>query len=211
MTKNHTTQREVKQDTHPTFEDVSEALSVIRQSDDGNRWSAGDLAAAWLAQIAEGEKVAELGRLANASGYAYGGLRERVDCSTFWPIRKRHRFKDFAWSYFNRARRGADLPRAIERMQHLKNEPMDIDKFGKWCRGQNGVGTSNTDDPQPPAPAVARPLAGLAGVPLDTELAAIHARLTAIIEDEATPLEKLEYITKADRFLLFALGEAVTA
>ena len=86
---------EQTQDLRPTFEEVTEALAVVRGADDGNRWRSGDLAAAWLAQVVDGQKNIELGRLANASGYSYHSLRERHDCSVFWP--KRNRRWKCAW------------------------------------------------------------------------------------------------------------------
>ena len=134
---------EQTQDLRPTFEEVTEALAVVRGADDGNRWRSGDLAAAWLAQVVDGQKNIELGRLANASGYSYHSLRERHDCSVFWP--KRNRRWKCAWSYYNRARRGVDLKGARERMSHLKEKPMNIDEFGNLCK----VGNTNLEAPPP--------------------------------------------------------------
>src|SRR3990167_9954186 len=94
-------------DTRPTVEDVIEALRLVRESDDANRWQAGDLVAAWLEQVGHGRRKSEMIRAAAAAGYTYAGLRERLDCSNFWPWAARR--WPVAWSFYNRARRGVEI------------------------------------------------------------------------------------------------------
>jgi hypothetical protein len=124
-------------DTRATFEEVTEALAVIREKDDENHWLAGDVSAAWLSGVEHGRRVAEIGLLADSSGYTYAGLRERIDCSMYWPVDMREQFRALPWSAFNRARRGAELEEAARRLAYLMDHPMGIDEFSQWCSGKS--------------------------------------------------------------------------
>lgn len=133
-------------DTRPTREDVIEALRLVREGDDKNKWLAGDMAVAWLSQVEHGKQKDELASLAEGAGYTYSGFRERHDCSNFWPPAARQWQEGvITWSHYNRARRGTDYAGAVERMKHADANSLTVVAFDKWLGGDK-LERSNLSD-----------------------------------------------------------------
>lgn len=169
------------------FEEITEALATIRQTEDGSHWDAGDLSAAWLSRFKHGDRMAEIYRLADSSGYTYAGLRERIDCSNYWPKNVRNQFEDLAWSYWNRARRGVELPEAITRLEHVLANPMGVDEFASWCSDK--LEPSNKSEPT-----------------LQEALLAVASSLTDLSARKDLPEMIVPFVHKAVRVMSEALG-----
>ena len=178
-------------DLRPTFEDVTEALAVIREKDDENHWLAGDVSAAWLAGVEYGRRVAEIGLMADASGYTYGGLRDRIDCSVHFPLEVREQFKGLAWSFFNRARRGADLAESIKRLKYVMEHPMGVDEFTSWCSGKSEGSDKSKPTLQDALLAVASALTDLSGrKDLPETIAPFVSKAVRVMNDALSALER---------------------
>lgn len=141
---------EQAQDTRPNREEIIECLRLYREKDDRSKWQAGDVAAAWLEMVEHGSQMTELASLAEASGYVYGGLKERYDCSQFWPPESRRwgstgtpetEESVITWSHYNRARRGTDLAGAIARLEYADSQSLTVTAFEKWLQGKSGNST----------------------------------------------------------------------
>ncbi len=133
-------------DTRVTREEIIELLRLQRETDDESKWVVGDTCQAWLANVEHGQRMSELASLADASGYTYSGLRERHDNSAYWAHGSRKwEGGVITWSHYNRARRGVELPEAIERMEHADQNSLTVVAFEKYLKLEH----SNATDPQP--------------------------------------------------------------
>ena len=139
-----------------TREEITECLRLYREKDDRSKWQAGDVCVGWLASVEHGSRMSELASLAEASGYTYAGLRERHDCSAYWPKPKRL-WTDgvIGWSHYNRARRGVDLNEACARMEHAEDNGLTVTAFDKWLKWER----SNISTAPAPLPAAVQTVA----------------------------------------------------
>lgn len=103
-----------------SFEDVVSVMQATREGSDVGAWVDGDLLVGMMVSTSESSVSGLIEKVAAATGRSVAELRQRHDCSKFWPpsIRRTILTKEGAetlsWSHFDRARRGLEFEDACD-------------------------------------------------------------------------------------------------